>query len=403
MNIEQQIELIMQGTEYGDENLYKAMESELRQRLQECEKEGRKLRVYCGYDPRTPDLHIGHTVTMQKLRTFQDLGHEVTFVIGTFTSLIGDPSDQDKLRPRLTMEQVLAHGATYSEQAFRILKREQTIIRYNHEWLASLTLEDMINLGANFTVQQMLTRETFRDRFDKNDPLYIHEFFYSMMQGYDAYALDTDVQVGGTDQMFNIMTAGRKVMESKGKRPNIAIILGLLPGTDGDVKMSKSIGNHIALNTTPEDMYGKVMSVPDKAMNVYSRLVTRWLPEEVRAFEAALKDGSLHPRDAKMKLAHAVTSVYYSPEEAEKAQAAFVNLFQQGNVPTDMPEVALKPEETVLDLLINNGLVASKSEGRRLIEQNGVKLDGAALTRGDVPLPHAGVLSVGKRRFVRVK
>lgn len=403
MDIEHQIALIMQGTEYGDVNTQKAMESELRQRLLECEKEGRKLRVYCGYDPRTPDLHVGHTVTMRKLRTFQDLGHEVTFVIGTYTSLVGDPSDQDKLRPRLTFEQVMANAETYAQQAFRVLEKDKTTIRYNHEWLEKLMLKDLIGLGANFTVQQMLTRESFRERWDKNDPLYIHEFFYSMMQGYDAYALNTDVQVGGTDQMFNIMTAGRKIMEFMGARPNIGVILGLLPGTDGEAKMSKSIGNHIPLNTTPEDMYGKVMSVPDKAMGLYAKLVTRWMPEEVKAFEDALKDGSMHPRDGKMKLAHEVTAIYYDADSAAKAQEAFVNLFQQGNIPTEMEEYALQAGQTVLDVLVSAKLVASKGEGRRLIEQNGVRLDGETLNKFDAEFPHPGVLQVGKRRFVRVE
>lgn len=312
MNINEQVELLMQGTEYGDEGLRKTMESELRQRLIDAEKEGRKLRIYAGYDPRTADLHIGHTVTMRKLRQFQDLGHEVTFLIGTYTSLIGDPSDKDKLRPLLTQEQVMENAQTYAKQAYRVLDPEKTILRYNHEWLSQLNFADLIKLCSNFTIQQFLTREAFRKRWDSEDALYLHEFFYAIMQGYDAYALKADVQVGGTDQLFNIITAGRKIMTALDEKPNIGIIMAILPGTDGIVKMSKSLGNHIPLNSTPEDMYGKVMSIPDAAMGQFARLVTRWAPTDVATFEQGLKSGEMHPRDAKMKLAREVTSVYLS-------------------------------------------------------------------------------------------
>ncbi len=403
MNINEQVEILMQGTEYGDESLRQTMETELRQRLMDAEKEGRPLRIYCGYDPRTADLHIGHTVTMRKLRQFQDLGHDVTFLIGTYTSLIGDPSDKDKLRPMLTHEQVMENARTYAEQAFRVLDRTKTTIRFNHEWLSELNFADLIKLGSNFTIQQFLTREAFRKRWDEGDAIYLHEYFYAMMQGYDAYALKTDVQVGGTDQLFNIVTAGRKVMASMGEKPNIGIIMAILPGTDGVVKMSKSLGNHIPLNSTPEDMYGKVMSIPDAAMPQYAKLVTRWAPAEVSSFEAGVNSGSLHPRDAKMKLAHEVTAVYYSEAQADLAQEAFIRLFQQGSIPDEMPEYNLPAGQLVIDVLIAAGLVASKSEGRRLIDQKGVKLDGQVLEKFDAPFPHPGVLQLGKRRFVRIK
>lgn len=403
MEINEQVALLMQGTEYGDASLRRTMETELRQRLVEAQQAGRPLRVYCGYDPRTSDLHIGHTVTMRKLRQFQDLGHEVTFLIGTYTSLIGDPSDKDKLRPLLTHDEVMENARTYAEQAFRVLDREKTVIRYNHEWLSELNFADLIKLGSNFTIQQFLTREAFRKRWEKEDALYLHEFFYAIMQGYDAYALHTDVQVGGTDQLFNIVTAGRKVMAAMDEKPNIGIIMAILPGTDGVVKMSKSLGNHIPLNSSPEDMYGKVMSVPDLAMPQYARLVTRWGPAEVAAFERGLSDGSLHPRDAKMKLALEITATYYSHPDAERAQQAFVSLFQQGDVPADMPEYTLREGESVLDVIMAAGLVASKSEGRRMLDQKAVRLDGQTLEKADVPFPHPGVLQVGKRRFVRVQ
>jgi len=401
MNLNEQVELLMQGTEYGDEGLRKTMENELRQRLVEAEQAGRTLRIYCGYDPRTADLHIGHTVTMRKLRQFQDLGHEVVFLIGTYTSLIGDPSDKDKLRPLLTSEQTMENARTYAQQAFRVLDQSKTTIRYNHEWLQELKFADLIKLASNFTIQQFLTREAFRKRWDTDDPVYLHEFFYAIMQGYDAFALKTDVQVGGTDQLFNIVTAARKIMTSLDAKPNIGIIMAILPGTDGVVKMSKSLGNHIPLNSTPEDMYGKVMSIPDVAMLQFARLVTRWLPAEVAAFENDLKTGALHPRDAKMKLSYEVTCTYYNDVEAAQAQEAFVRLFQQGSIPEEMPEYVLSAGQTVIDVLIAAGLVSSKSEGRRMIDQKGVRLDGEVLEKADTIFPHPGVLQVGKRRFVR--
>jgi tyrosyl-tRNA synthetase len=403
MNLNEQVELLMQGTEYGDEGLRRTMESELRQRLIDAEKEGRKLRIYCGYDPRTADLHIGHTVTMRKLRQFQDLGHEVVFLIGTYTSLIGDPSDKDKLRPLLTAEQTMENARSYAMQAFRVLDQSKTTIRYNHEWLQELKFADLIKLASNFTIQQFLTREAFRKRWDSDDPVYLHEFFYAIMQGYDAFALKTDVQVGGTDQLFNIVTAARKIMTSLDAKPNIGIIMSILPGTDGVVKMSKSLGNHIPLNSTPEDMYGKIMSIPDAAMGQFARLVTRWLPADVAAFESGLKSGAVHPRDAKMQLAREVTRTYYSEVEAGQAQDAFVRLFQQGSIPEEMPEFVLASAggQTVIEVLIAAGLVSSKSDGRRMVDQKGVRLDGELLEKSDAVLPHPGVLQVGKRRFVR--
>ena len=392
----------MQGTEFGDEELRRTMATELRDRLILAEKEGRPLRIYCGYDPRKADLHLGHIVTMRKLRQFQDLGHDVTFLIGTYTSLIGDPSDKDILRPQLTPEEVEANARTYAEQAFRILDPAKTTVRYNAEWLSQLTFADFIKLASNFTIQQFLTRENFRLRWEKGDAVYLHETFYSIMQGFDAYKLHTDVQVGGTDQLFNIITAARKVMTFMGEKPNIGIILGILPGTDGEVKMSKSLGNHIPLNTTPEDMYGKTMSIPDKAMPIYYRLVTRWTPPEIAAIENGVKNGEVHPRDAKMQLAHEVVASLYGEEAAGKAQEMFVHMFQHGGIPDEMPEYKLQPEQTVLDVLIAAELASSRGEGRRLIDQKGVRLDGEVLSEAASAFPHAGVLQVGKRHYVKV-
>jgi tyrosyl-tRNA synthetase len=403
MNIDEQVELLMQGTEYGDEELKKAMAKELRERLIEVQKEGRPLRVYCGFDPTHVDLHLGHTIPMRKLRQFQDLGHDVTFLIGSYTALVGDPSDKNKARPVLTEEQVAENGRTYAEQAFRVLDREKTKVRYNGEWLSKLTLIDLIRLGQNFTVQQFLARDNFANRLENGEPIYLHETYYSLMQGYDAVSMETDVQVGGTDQLFNIIVAGRKLQEVLGQKPLVGVICGILPGTDGVQRMSKSTGNIVPINSGAEDMYGKVMSVPDFAMGTYSRLVSRWTPAEINEMEMALQAGKLHPRDAKMKLAREIVSIFYSDEEALVAEEAFVRLFQQKETPDEMPEYKMSAGATILDVLMGAGLVSSKSEARRMIDQKGVRLDGETLERSDDVFPHPGVLQVGKRRFVRVK
>jgi tyrosyl-tRNA synthetase len=402
MTIDEQVEYLMQGTEYGDDLLKTAMANELRQRLIEAQQESRPLRIYCGFDPRTSDLHLGHTVPMRKLRQFQELGHEVIFLVGNYTSLIGDPSDKDKLRPQLTSEQVAFNARTYAEQAYKVLEREKTQIRYNAEWLSEISFAELIKLASNFTIQQFLNRENFRLRWENGDAIYLHETFYALMQGYDAYMLRADIQVGGTDQLFNIVTAARKLMVFLGEKPNIAIINGILPGTDGDIKMSKSLGNHIPLLATPEDMYGKVMSVPDRAMGAFFRLVTRWTPPEITEIETGLTSGRLHPRDVKMKLAYEIVSIYHSPDLAEHAQAEFVRIFQKGDLPQEMAEIKLLEGQTILDVLLSGGMVSSKSEGRRMLEQDAVRLDGVTLKDPNTAFPHPGVLQVGKRKYLRV-
>ena len=403
MNIEEQVTYLMRGTEYGDEDLKKAMADELRQRLVIAMDEERPLRVYCGYDPTRSDLHLGHTITMRKLRQFQELGHDVTFLIGTYTSLIGDPSDQNKLRPQLTREEVEYNAQTYAQQSYKILDPDKTRIRYNAEWLSKLTFADLINLASNFTIQQFLTRENFKLRWENGDAVFLHETFYAIMQGYDAYSLRADVQIGGTDQLFNIVTAARKVMTFLGEKPNIAIIMGILPGTDGEVRMSKSLGNHIPILAPPDDMYGKVMSIPDKAMSNYFPLVTRWPADEIKALEAGLEDGRLHPRDVKMKLAREIVEIFHDPQSAVSAEENFVRVFQKHDLPVDMPEYVLKPEQSVLDVLEASGMIKSRSEGRRLINQKGIRLDGDVLDDPNQPFPHPGVLQAGKRRFTKVR
>lgn len=401
MKIEDQVALLMQGTEYGDDEIKKVMTDELRDRLIQAEKEKRPLKVYCGYDPTRADLHLGHTVTMRKLRQFQELKHEVTFLIGDYTALIGDPSDKDVNRPILLAQEIRENAKTYADQAFRILDPKATIVRYNSEWLSHLSFAEIIRLAQNFTVQQFLGREKFKLRWEKGDPLYLHETLYAIMQGYDAYKLETDVQVGGTDQFFNIVTAARKVMSALGAQPNIAICLSILPGTDGVEKMSKSLGNHIPINTTPEDMYGKLMSIPDRAMPVFFSLVTRWTPNEISTIENGLADNSVHPRDAKMRLAYEVTDSLYGKAGADKAQVDFVNQFQKNMAPDAMDTYALKESAKCLDVLMDAGLVKSRSEGRTLIEQKAVRLDGEPVKIWEEELK-PGVLQVGKRKFLRL-
>jgi tyrosyl-tRNA synthetase len=403
-NIEEQVNVLMQGTEYGDDQLKEAMAKELAERLTIVEKEGRPLRVYCGFDPRTSDLHIGHTVPIRKLRQFQEYGHEVIFVIGRFTSLIGDPSDKDKLRPQITTEEATHNAETYAEQAFKILDPEKTRIEFNDTWLSELSFLEVIQLAQNFTIQQFLTRENFRNRFDQGDPIYLHETFYSLMQGYDALQLRTDVQVGGTDQLFNIVTAARKIMSSNNEQPNIGVILGILPGTDGIVKMSKSVGNHIPLNSPPEDMYGKVMSIPDLAMGSYFRLVTRWTPEKIDDLEQKLKINELSPRDVKMALAHEVVAIYHGEDSADAAESEFRRVFQEGKLPDEMASHPVENGIGILDVLVQSGLASSKSEARRLISQNGVRLDEQIVDQVDMQLTikEPQVLRVGKRRFAKL-
>jgi tyrosyl-tRNA synthetase len=400
MNLDERVALLMQGTEYGDETLKANMARELRERLAE----GRPLRVYCGYDPTSSDLHLGHTITMRKLRQFQDLGHEVTFLIGSYTALVGDPSDKNKARPVLTQEQVAANSRTYTEQAFRILDPKKTRVRYNGEWLSELSLVDLIRLGQNFTVQQFMDRENFAKRLKTGEPIFLHETFYALMQGYDAVAMKTDVQVGGTDQLFNIIVAGRKLQEAMGLRPLVGVITGILPGTDGVLRMSKSAGNVIPINTTPEDMYGKIMSLPDSAMPLYFKLLSRYLPDQIAAIERALADGTRHPMDVKMELAREIVSGFYGDASVAAAEAHFKRVFQRGDVPAEMPVIEYGGEPLLVEFLAQHGLAPSKSEARRLMQQSGVRVDGQAVTDIGARLTLAeGVVQVGKRKFARVK
>ena len=396
-SVEEQLEILMQGVDMGDAKLQDRMAFELKERLGE----GRSLRVYCGYDPTAPDIHLGHTVTMRKLRQFQVLGHHVTFLIGNFTGLIGDPSDKDSLRTQQTPDQVAENARTYADQAFKILDRERTSVRHNAEWLSKLTFEEVIRLASNFTVQQFLSRDNFRKRWDNGDPVWMHEFFYSLMQGYDAVMLETDVQLGGTEQLFSLM-AGRKLQEAFGQKPQVCITVPILVGTDGHMRMSKSTGNYIGVDEVPEEQYGKSMSLPDEAMANYFDLVTRWSPDEIAKLKKKLKDG-LHPMEAKHRLAREIVEIFHGVKAADEAAAHFERVHQRRDIPDDMPSYALAGPMPLLDLLTVAGLAPSKSEGRRLIQQGGVQLDGERIEDVNAVIePGSGdVLKVGQRRFLR--
>jgi tyrosyl-tRNA synthetase len=397
--VEEQMPILMQGVDYGDEQIRQNMEAELRERLAE----GRPLKVYLGVDPSAPDIHLGHTVPIRKLRQFQELGHEVTFLIGNFTGLIGDPSDKDKTRPMLTPEELMANAKTYTDQAFKILDPERTIIRYNADWLAPLSFADVIRLASHFTVAQFLERDNFSKRFQKGDPIFLHEFFYALMQGYDAVAQETDVQIGGTDQLFNLM-AGRTLQKAFGQKPQIAITLPILVGTDGHIRMSKSVGNAIGINEPPEQMYGKVMSIPDHAMLNYFTLVTRYTPDQISDIKDRLETGKAHPRDIKMELAREIVSIFHGEEAAQRAEEHFVTVFQQRDLPEDMPIYRMKSPMNIIDLMSDAGLIKTKSEGRRLVQQGGVRLDGRVISEIEavVELSGEAVLQIGRRKFVRL-
>lgn len=400
-SVEEQLEILMHDTAYGEEETRRVMEQELRDRLGE----GRPLRVYLGVDPTAPDLHLGHTVPMRKLAQFQQFGHECILLIGDFTGLIGDPSDKDKTRPQLTREELAANVETYTSQAFKILDPEKTKIRYNSEWLGELDFEDVIHLASNFTVAQFLERDNFARRFERGDPIFLHEFFYALMQGRDAVALETDVQIGGTDQTFNIM-AGRRLQQLWGQKPQVLITTRILPGTDGVQKMSKSLGNAIPIDTTPEDMYGKLMSIPDDAMRIYFDLLTPFHPREIDAIFEELQAGDRHPRDVKMLLAREVTSILHGAEAAQQAEKHFVRVFQKRKRPEEMERYVLTEPTNVVDLIVDLDFASSKSQARRLVDQGGVSIDDEKITdtyfEVQPPDGERKVLRVGKRRFAEL-
>jgi tyrosyl-tRNA synthetase len=399
--IERELDSLLAGVDLGDPRLLAAMRRELGERLGE----ERPLRVYLGLDPTSPNVHLGHAVVLDLLARFQRRGDRITLVIGDFTASIGDPSGRSKTRPPLTREEIEAHAATYAEQAFKVLDEFRTETRYNSEWLAPLRLDDVVRLSASMTLAQVLVREDFRTRHEQGTPIHLHEFLYALMQGHDACVLEADVQVGGTDQLFNLMT-GRDVMRHRGLPAQVCLTMPILPGTDGTLKMSKSHGNDIGLTLEPADMYGKVMSIPDSVMPDFFRLASGLDPAEAEQRVAALAEGGLHPRDAKAELARRIVARWHDEAAAAAAEEAFVRQFREHELPEELPDLPV-PEAaaTVLDLVAAVPGVKSRGEARRLIQQGGVSLDGETVGSWDAPLPAVAdgrVLRVGKRRIFRV-
>lgn len=369
-------------------------------------KEGRPLRVKLGADPTAPDIHLGHTVILTKLRQFQDLGHEVIFLIGDFTGMVGDPSGKNTTRPPLTKEQVMANAETYKEQVFKVLDPAKTRIEFNSSWLGEMGAEGMIRLASRQTVARMLERDDFKKRFHDHQSIAIHEFMYPLLQGYDSVALEADVELGGTDQRFNLLM-GRELQKEYGQKPQIVITMPLLVGLDGEKKMSKSAHNYIGISEAPSEMFGKVMSISDDLMWDWYVLLSFRPLAEIEDFKARVAAGTLNPRDVKVWLAKEIIARFHSQADADAAEKEFINRFQKGAMPDEMPELTLDAGSegiAIANLLKDADLVASTSEALRMIKQGGVKIDGEKVDDAKLTLSagSTAVYQVGKRKFARV-
>ncbi len=398
--IEEQIALIERGT------VDVINKEDLIAKLKKSEATGKPLRIKAGFDPTAPDLHLGHTVLIQKLKHFQDLGHEILFLIGDFTGMIGDPTGKSKTRPPLTKEDVARNAETYKEQIFKILDPDKTKIVFNSEWLNKLTSLDMIRLASQLTVARMLERDDFRKRFEGQQAISIHEFLYPLIQGYDSVALEADVELGGTDQRFNVLM-GRDLQRTWGQEPQVVITLPLLEGLDGVNKMSKSLGNYIGITDEANDIYGKILSISDELMWRYYELLSDLANDEIASLKADVENGTVHPKAAKMQLAREITARFYGDDSALQAEAHFETVFKKHDVPDDIPEyICAWPEESIWlpKLLAEAGMVKGTGEGRRMISQNAVTLDGDKISDPDynVPVQDEVLLKVGKRKFCRV-
>ncbi|RJP27455.1 MAG: tyrosine--tRNA ligase [Actinobacteria bacterium] len=387
-------------------------EGDLREKVEKSLEEDRPLRIKLGVDPTRPDLHLGHAVPLRKLRQFQDLGHTSILLIGDFTALVGDPSARDVTRPQLTPEEVKANALTYAEQAFRILDEEKTVLDYNSRWLAPLDFGELLRLTAHFTVARLLERDDFARRYAENISIGLHEFLYPVMQAYDSVALEADVEIGGTDQIFNLL-AGRELQRVMGQEPQSVLTLPILVGLDGEKKMSKSLGNYVGLTDPPGEMFGKLMSLADELMPDYFRLTTALEPAEVDAVMAELESGALHPAQAKRRLAAEVTSLYWGSEAARGAEQAFDRVHVEKEPPEEVPEVHIDPTEFedgsiwLPRLLVLVDLASSTSEGKRLISQGGIKLGNGVVEDAEMELSaeelEGLIIQKGKRHFRRIR
>jgi tyrosyl-tRNA synthetase len=383
------------------------VKEELENKLKRSVKTGKPLRIKAGFDPTAPDLHLGHTVLIQKLKHFQDLGHQVIFLIGDFTGMIGDPTGKSETRPHLSREEVEENARTYRDQIFKILNPEKTEIVLNSDWLSKMSPEAFIQLSGKMTVARMLERDDFQKRYKANQPIGIHEFLYPLIQGYDSVALKADVEVGGTDQKFNLLV-GREIQKDWGQEPQIVLTMPLLEGLDGVQKMSKSLGNYIGIEEPPGEIFGKVMSVSDDLMWRYYELLSDRSLEEVEGLKKRVAEGDLHPMEAKKRLAREITQRYHSEEEAKACRDEFERVFRDRELPQEIPTVSISWKEGevwVVKALTDSKLVKSSSEGRRMIQQGAVQINGTKITDLDYKLPVPDgehILKVGKKRFVRL-
>ncbi|MDD5455477.1 MAG: tyrosine--tRNA ligase [Candidatus Margulisbacteria bacterium] len=389
-----------------DEDLLKGIEEIISlEELENLLKNNKKLKIKWGADPSAPDLHLGHTVVLRKLKRFQDLGHEIIFLIGNFTATIGDPSGKSKTRKPLTDEEVLRNAKTYQEQVFKILDKKKTVVVYNADWLNKLTSKDLILLTAKYNVARMLERDDFKQRFKKNQSISLHEFIYPLLQGYDSVHLKADIEIGGTDQKFNLLV-GRHLQKEYGQKSQVVITMPILEGLDGTEKMSKSLGNHIGLTDTPREMFGKIMSIPDKLLVKYYELLTDYSALEIKTMQKDIQSGKINPRDLKVALGKIIVEQYHDKAAAAQAEQDFIQMFQKKEIPDEIAVIELKKDEyNVSSLLLSCELVASNKEGRRMIEQGAVSIDGQKITDPlfKISTKNDCVLKVGKRKFARIK
>ena len=375
---------------------------EMIKKLEKSIREGQPLRIKLGLDPTAPDIHLGHTVVLNKLRQFQDLGHEVHLIIGDYTGRIGDPSGKSETRKQLTEEEIMANARTYQEQIYKVLDRNKTIMHFNSDWLKDLNLMDVLKLAAKYTVARMMERDDFEKRYKEGLPIGVHEFMYPLMQGYDSVALQADVELGGTDQKFNLLV-GRHLLKEYGFEPQIALMMPILEGTDGVQKMSKSLGNYIGVNDEPYEMFGKTMSISDSLICRYYELLTRVPMAEIEFMRSQMNSGALNPRDAKIKLAMELISTFHSPDEATQAMERFKLVYSERDIPDDIPEITVSEIDVWLPKFLNEkGLVDSTSEGRRMVKQGAVKVNGDKFEQEDIHLETGMVIQIGKRKFVKI-
>ncbi len=379
-------------------------EDEFKKKLEKSVVENKPLRCKLGIDPSAPDLHLGHAVVLHKLRQFQELGHHIIIILGDFTGMIGDPTGRSEMRRQLSVDEVMANAKTYQEQIFNILDADKTEMVFNSEWLAKLNFADVIKLASTLTVARMMEREDFGKRYQDNVAIGIHEFFYPLMQGYDSIAINADIEFGATEQKFNLLM-GRHLQREYGHEPQVAFTMPILVGTDGVQKMSKSLGNYVGITEEPDQIYGKIMSISDDLMPEYYRLATSLSTSEIDTILDQINNNSIHPRDAKMRLAREIVSLYHGHSKAEEAEKQFQQVFQKKEMPSEMDAFSFNAPVGIVKVMVESGLAPSKSEARRLIEQNGVKIDGETVGSIDLELTEKKeqVIQVGKRRFARVK